>query len=579
MPPKPENPGTDSPRAQEYQPGTSAIDDSRTSYGDQGFSRYLRRAFLASAGYDDISLERPIVGIAVTSSDYNTCHRDMPALLAAVRRGVEQAGGLPMDFPTVSLGEILTSPTTMLFRNLMAMDTEEMIRALPMDAAILLGGCDKTVPAQLMAAASSDIPVMLEVVGPMMSGSWRGERLGACTDCRRFWGMHRGGELNEDEITSVRGELVSTTGTCTVMGTASTMASVTEALGMMLPGGATPPAVTGARLRHATETGRRAVELARSGGPLPRDVMTRAAFDNAIRVLSAIGGSTNALIHIIAIARRAGVELKLADFDTIGADTPLLVDCKPSGSGYMEDFHRAGGVPALLTELAPLLDQEHVGVSGVSLRRQISDTEKPQPWQDTIRSLDKPLGSAGALAVLSGSLAPNGAIIKASAASPHLMKHTGPALVVDNPADATAILDDPELDVTPEHVLVLRYSGPIAAGMPEAGALPIPAKLAKAGIRDMVRVSDARMSGTSYGTVVLHCDPEAAAGGPLSIVQNGDLISLDVENRQLELHVSAEEIAERLKSFAPPQRATRGWQRLYQETVMPASQGADLSFL
>ncbi|WP_328396142.1 dihydroxy-acid dehydratase [Nocardia sp. NBC_00416] len=559
--------------------GRSAVDSSRTSYGDIGFSRYLRRAFLASAGYDDESLERPIVGIAVTSSDYNTCHRDMPALLAAVRRGVEQAGGLPMDFPTISLGEILTSPTTMLFRNLMAMDTEEMIRALPMDAAVLLGGCDKTVPAQLMAAASSDIPVVLEVVGPMMTGSWRGERLGACTDCRRFWGKHRGGELDAAEITSVRNELVTTAGTCTVMGTASTMASITETLGMMLPGGATPPAVSGARLRHATETGRRAVELARTGGPLPREVMTRAAFDNAIRVLAAIGGSTNVLIHLIAVARRAGIELTLSDFDTIGADTPLLVDCKPSGAGYMEDFHRSGGVPALLKELAPLLDLDHVGVSGRSMGELVRETSDREEWQSTIRPLDEPLGAAGALAVVKGSLAPNGAVIKVSAASPHLMKHTGPALVVDNPADATRILDDPDLDVTPDHVLVLRYSGPIAAGMPEAGALPIPAKLAAQGIRDMVRVSDARMSGTSYGTVVLHCDPEAAAGGPLSIVRDGDMISLDVAARSLELLVEPDEIARRLETFVPPARATRGWQKLYQDTVLPASQGADLSFL
>jgi dihydroxy-acid dehydratase len=568
-----------SPELRGYRSGTSAVDNSRTSYGDAGFSRYLRRAFLASAGYDDESLERPVVGIAVTQSDYNTCHRDMPALLAAVRRGVEQAGGLPMEFPTISLGEILTSPTTMLFRNLMAMDTEEMIRALPMDSAVLLGGCDKTVPAQLMAAASSDIPVMLEVVGPMMSGSWRGERLGACTDCRRFWGAYRGGELGDEEIVSVRQELVSTTGTCTVMGTASTMAALTETLGMMMPGGATPPAVSGARLRHATETGRRAVELARTGGPLPREVMTREAFENAIRVLAAIGGSTNALIHVIAVARRAGVALKMSDFDKIGADTPLLVDCKPSGVGYMEDFHRAGGVPTLLAELAPLLHRDHRGVSGRSLGEMIDHTDAPAEWQNTIRHLDEPLGPPGALAVLSGSLAPNGAIIKASAASPHLMQHTGPALVVDSPADAATILDDPDLDVTADHVLVMRYSGPVAAGMPEAGALPIPMKLAKAGVRDMVRVSDARMSGTSYGTVVLHCDPEAAVGGPLSVVRNGDLIRLDVANRSIDLLVSEEEIAARLESFTPPPRAARGWRRLYEDTVLPASEGADLSFL
>lgn len=557
----------------------SAIDRNRTSYGDDGFSTYLRRAFLASSGYDDEALNRPIIGIAVTKSDYNTCHRDMPALLEAVRRGVLEAGGLPMDFPTISLGEILTSPTTMLFRNLLAMDTEEMIRALPMDAAVLLGGCDKTVPAQLMAAASSDKPVLLEVVGPMMTGSWKGERLGACTDCRRFWGKHRGGELDKSEITSVRNELVSTAGTCAVMGTASTMACLTETLGMMLPGGATPPAATGARLRHGTETGRRAVELARSGSPVPREILTPAAFRNAIRVLAAMSGSTNALIHLIAVARRAGVELSLNDFDVVGADVPLLVDCKPAGSGYLEDFHRSGGLPALLKVLEPLLERETVGVSGNTLGSLIDEIPAREDWQTTIRPLEDPLGAAGSLAVLHGSLAPGGAVIKSAAASPHLMNHTGPALVIESAQDAQRILDDPDLDVTPDHVLVLRNAGPIAAGMPEAGALPIPAKLAQAGIRDMVRVSDARMSGTSYGTVVLHCAPESAAGGPIALVRDGDLIRLDVAARRLDLLVDEAELERRRADFTPPELPERGWRRLYAQTVLPASEGADLSFL
>ncbi|MEU3164552.1 dihydroxy-acid dehydratase [Streptosporangium sp. NPDC006930] len=560
-------------------PTESVIDRARTSYGDDGFSKYLRRAFLASSGYDDVALDRPIVGIAVTKSDYNTCHRDMPALLAAVRRGVLEAGGLPMEFPTISLGEILTSPTTMLFRNLLAMDTEEMIRALPMDAAVLLGGCDKTVPAQLMAAASSDKPVLLEVVGPMMTGSWQGERLGACTDCRRFWGRHRGGELDEAEITGVRNELVSTAGTCAVMGTASTMACLTETLGMMLPGGATPPAATGARLRHGVETGRRAVELGRSGGPLPREIMTPAAFRNAIRVLSALSGSTNALIHLTAVARRAGVPLDLRDFDAIGAEVPLLVDCKPAGSGYLEDFHRSGGLSALLKVMEPMLEPETVGVSGSTLGSLIEQTPARQDWQTTIRPLKDPLGAAGSLAVLYGTLAPGGAVIKTAAASPHLMDHTGPALVVDSAEDAARILDDPDLDVTPDHVLVLRNAGPVAAGMPEAGALPIPAKLARAGIRDMVRVSDARMSGTSYGTVVLHCTPESAAGGPIALVRDGDLIRLDVAARRLDLLVDEDELERRRADFVPPELPARGWRRLYAQTVLPATEGADLSFL
>lgn len=558
---------------------TSAIDRSRTAYGDDGFSRFLRRAFLASNGYDDVDLDRPVVGIAVTTSNYNTCHRDMPALIESVRRGVLEAGGLPMEFPTISLGEILTSPTSMLFRNLMAMDTEEMIRALPMDAAILLGGCDKTVPAQLMAAASSDKPVLIEVVGPMMTGDWRGQRLGACTDCRRLWADHRAGELDVQKITEARGRLVTTAGTCAVMGTASTMACMSETLGMMLPEGATPGASTGERLRHGVATGRRAVELARERAPLPREVLTRAAFENAIKVLAALGGSTNALVHLVAIARRAGVDLTLADFDTVGAKVPLLVDCKPSGANYMQDFHRSGGLPALLKVLEPHLDISTTGVSGHSLGEQLAQTPPREDWQDVIRPLDDPLGKPGALAVLRGSLAPNGAVIKTSAATPRLMRHTGPAFVLDADQDITTLLNDPELDLTPDHVLVLRSAGPRAAGMPETGALPIPVKLARQGVRDMVRISDARMSGTSYGTVVLHCDPEAAAGGPLAAVRNGDLIRLDVDERRLDLLVDEAEIERRLRDFVPPPLPERGWRRLYAETVLPASEGADLSFL
>ncbi|OUZ09156.1 dihydroxy-acid dehydratase [Aeromicrobium sp. PE09-221] len=557
----------------------SAIDRSRTKYGDEGFSRFLRRAFLASAGYDDVDLGRPIIGIAVTTSSYNTCHRDMPALVEAVKRGVLEAGGLPMEFPTISLGEILTSPTSMLYRNLMAMDTEEMVNALPMDGAVLLGGCDKTVPAQLMAAASSTKPVLLEVVGPMMTGSWRGQRLGACTDCRRLWGDHRGGVLDTDEIVEARGELVTTAGTCAVMGTASTMAVLTETLGMMLPGGATPPASSGARLRHGAATGRRIVELAAQQGPKPSEILTRAAFENAIKMLAAIGGSTNALVHLLAVARRAGVELTLGEFDTIAAEVPLLVDLKPSGTLYMEDLHRSGGVPAVLKQLTEHLDLTVVGASGLPLDTLVKQTEEHAAWQHAVRPIEDPLGPPGALAVLQGSLAPEGAVIKTSAASPHLMQHTGPALVLDLDQDIAAVLDDPELDVTPEHVLVLRNAGPVAAGMPEAGALPIPAKLARRGVRDMVRVSDARMSGTSYGTVVLHCAPEAAAGGPLSVVEDGDLIRLDVKQRSIDLLVAEDELARRLEDREPPALPRRGWRRLYAQTVLPASQGADLDFL
>ena len=547
------------------------------SYGDVGFSRYLRAAFLSGAGYDAEDLAKPIVGIADLSSDYNPCHRLMPQLVEQVERGVLEAGGLPFVFPTISLHESFASPT-MLFRNLLAMETEEMIRAQPMDAVVLLGGCDKTVPAQLMAAASSDVPVLLDVVGSMTAGSWRGERLGACTDCRRFWARYRAGELQSDEISSIEGSLVSTAGTCMVMGTASTMAAAAEALGMMLPGGATPPAPTGARLRHGTATGRRAVALALDPR-LPREVMTRAAFENALVLLSAMGGSTNAIIHLLAVARRAGVDLVLDDFDRVSRETPLLLDLKPSGSGYMEDFHNAGGVPVLLKALESRLDVSHVGVTGVSLADQLDAVQAPQPWQTVIRALDDPVGPAGALAVLRGSLAPEGAVIKVSAATSELLRHRGPALVFDSPEDAAERLDDPDLDVTAEHVMVLRNAGPIGAGMPEAGSLPLPRKLAEAGVRDMVRVSDARMSGTSYGTVVLHCCPESAAGGPLALVRDGDLIELDVPARRIDLLVDERELAQRRAALPARALPSRGWRRLYASTVLPASYGADLSFL
>lgn len=558
----------------------SGITRNMTSYGDPGFSRYLRSAFLAGAGYDPDDLSRPIVGIANLTSDYNPCHRLMPSLVESVKRGVLEAGGLPMVFPTASLGELLLSPTSMLYRNLLAMETEELIRAQPMDAAVLLGGCDKTVPAQLMAAAVTDIPVILEVVGPMLTSSWRGERLGACTDCRRMWSAYRAGELSDHEIADVEGTLATTAGTCMVMGTASTMACLTEALGMMLPGGATPPAASGQRLRHAVATGRRAAELAAGSVQLePRQILSRSAFHNALCVLAALGGSTNAVVHLLAIARRAQVPLGLHDFDRISRAVPLLVDLKPSGRKYMEDLHQAGGVPALLDALRSELDLEHTGVSGEPLGAVIDAIGDPGWSQDIIRPLRDPLGPPGAIAVLTGSLAPDGSVIKTSAATPELVRHTGPALVFDSPEDAAQRLDDPNLEVTPQHVLVLRNAGPVAAGMPEAGSLPLPRVLAERGVRDMVRVSDARMSGTSYGTVVLHCSPESAVGGPLSLVRDGDLISLDVPERRIDLHVDHEELQARRASQPERHIPERGWRRLYAEHVLQADQGADLDFL
>ena len=555
---------------------TTGIDRNLTHYADPGFSRYIRRAFLASAGYDETDLERPVVGIADTSSDYTTCHRAMPQLVEAVKRGVLEAGGLPLVFPTLSLGEILLSPTAMLYRNLMAMATEEMIAAQPMDAVVLLGGCDKTLPAQLMAAASASVPAIHLVAGPMLAGDWRGERLGACTDCRRYWAQHRAGALDAEEIAAVEQSLCPTAGTCMVMGTASTMACVTEALGLMLPGAATPPAVSGQRSRLGVATGRRAVALATEGRPA-RDILTPAAFANALKVLAALSGSTNAVVHLLAIARRTGVDLSLDDFHTTAQQVPLLVDCKPAGTGYMEDFDKAGGVPVLLKALEPMLDLNAVGVSGQTLGALLQNVAAPGAWQTAIRTLDAPLGPASSLVVLKGSLAPDGAVLKKATSSPHLHNHRGPAIVFEGPDDAARV-DDPALGITPEHVLVLRGAGPVALGMPEAGSMPLPKHLAAQGVEDMVRVSDGRMSGTAYGTVALHVAPEAAVGGPLALVRDGDLIELDVEAGRLDLLVPEETLARRRAEWTAPAAPARGWRHLYAERVLQANLGADLDF-
>ena len=554
------------------------IDRNPTSYADPGFSRFLRRSFLASAGYDATDLARPVVGITNTASDYNTCHRLVPDLIDAIKRGVLQAGGLPLVFPTISLGEILLSPTAMLFRNLMAMETEELIRAQPMDAVVLVGGCDKTLPAQLMAAASTDVPAISVVAGPMLTGDHEGERVGACTDCRRFWARYRAGELDEQQIADVSQSLCPVAGTCMVMGTASTMACLAETLGLMVPGGATAPSVSSDRLRVAVASGRAAVDLASQGRPI-REILTPSAFGNALKVLAALSGSTNAVIHLTAIARRAGVPLVLDDFHRAAEKVPLLVDCKPAGTGYLEDMHRAGGVPVLLKAMAPLLDLGTVGVTGAPLGALLEATPDPPAWQQTIRSLGDPVGPASSLVVLRGTLAPDGAVLKAAAASPELMRHRGPAVVFVSPEDAAQRIDDPNLGLTPDHVMVLRGAGPVAAGMPEAGSMPIPAYLLARGVKDMVRMSDARMSGTAYGTVVLHCCPEAAVGGPLALVRDGDMIELDAAQGRLDLLVDADELARRRQGFSPPPPPARGWRRLYVEHVQQAHLGADLGFL
>jgi len=556
----------------------AGIQRNLTRYGDQAFSLYLRKAFLSSAGYDPEDLDRLIVGIVDTHSDYNTCHRQMPEMVAAVKRGVLQSGGLPFAFPTISLNEILTAPTTMAFRNLMAMETEEMIRAQPMDAVVLLGGCDKTVPAQIMAALSADIPAIQVVTGPMLTGSWRGERLGACTDCRRLWARYRAGDIGKAEIEEITANLCSTGGTCMVMGTASSMACVTEALGLMLPGGASAPHATGERLKQCVAAGRRSVALAREQ-MRPGRIVTPEAIHNAATVLMALGGSTNAIIHLTAIARRAGQRLDMEKWNAISSQTPLLVDCKPAGVGYMEDFHNAGGVPVLLKALEPLLHTETVGVSGRPLSDLLSATPPPADWQTTVRSMQNAISLSGAITTLSGTLAPEGAVIKTAAASPALFHHVGPAVVFESPEDAAGRIDDPALAITPGHVLVLRNGGPVGAGMPEAGSLPIPRYLAEQGVRDMVRVSDARMSGTAYGTVVLHCSPEAAVGGPIGLVENGDQVELDLDRRTINLCIDESTLSERKMRFQPPRLPARGWLRIQKEHILQASEGADLDFL
>ena len=556
----------------------TGINRNLTTYGDPEFSKYMRRAFLASAGYDRTDLARPIVGIVNTSSDYNVCHRQMPEMITAVKRGVLEAGGLPLVFPTISLNEILTSPTTMLYRNLQALETEEMIRAQPMDAVVLLGGCDKTVPAQIMAAVSANIPAVSVVAGPMLTGSWRGERLGACTDCRRFWALYRSGELDQQEISEVEESLVFTGGTCMVMGTASTMACLVETLGLMMPGGAAPPHASGARLKNCVVSGRHAVNLAQNQ-TRPRDILTRKSFLNALTVLSALSGSTNAIVHLLAIARRARIKLTLKDFDDISRKVPVLVDCKPAGKGYMQDFFHAGGVPVLLKTLEPLLDTSASSITGDSMAHHLKDIAASADWQNTIRPLESPLSDSGALVAVYGSLAPDGAVIKTAAADPSLLNHRGPAVVFESPEDVADRIDDQALGITPDHVMVLRYAGPVGAGMPEAGSLPIPKYLSAGGVKDMVRVSDARMSGTAYGSVVLHCSPEAAVGGPLALVKDGDLIELNVSERRLDLLVDQTELAARRDVIKPGPAPSRGWLKLHTDHVMQAHLGADLDFM
>ena len=563
---------------------TAGMKKGLTAYGDAEFSLFLRKAFIKAMGLSDDALERPIVGIADTRSDYNACHANVPQLVDAIKRGVMLAGGLPMAFPTISIHESFAHPTSMFLRNLMAMDTEEMLRAQPMDAVVLVGGCDKTIPAQLMGACSVDLPTIVVPVGPMLVGHHDGAELGACTDCRHLWSEFRTGHLNAIQIEAVNARLAPTAGTCMVMGTASTVACMVEALGLALPGAGTIPATHADRLRLAEASGRRAVALAGDGAPTPRTLVTDRSLRNAFVVMQALGGSTNALLHFTAVAGRLGLRVDLDAIDALGRDVPVLVDLKPAGAHYMEHFHWAGGVPRLLRELGDLVALDVPTVGGTPLADVVAAAETVR-GQEVIRTRADPVNASGSMVVLRGNLAPRGAVLKQAAATPALLQHTGRAVVFESLADLAARLDDPTLDVQPDDVLVLRHAGPIGApGMPEAGYLPIPRKLAQRGVKDMVRLSDARMSGTAFGTIVLHIAPESAIGGPLALVHTGDRIRLDAPARRLDVLVDDAELARRREALVLPSPhaapiAERGYAALFRRSVLQADEGCDFDFL
>ena len=540
---------------------------------------WLRQAAFRAEGFGQPGYEgRPVIGICNSWSELTHCNAHLRQLAEAVKRGVWQAGGFPLEFPVMSLGEYNMRPTTMLYRNLMSMDVEESITANPLDGVVLLAGCDKTTPAMLMGAASADVPAIMVTGGPQLKGNWRGEELGSCTDCRRYHQELRAERITEADWAELQSCIVRSPGHCMVMGTASTMAAISEALGMALPGNAAIPAVDSRRQQLSEAAGRQIVRLVEQG-LRPSDIMTPSAFDNAIRTLHAAGGSTNAIVHLAAIAGRLGIDLPLSRFDELSRSTPFILNLKPSGEFLMEDFYYAGGVPALLNTLSPLLDLETKTVTGDSLGAGLAGAQSHNPA--LIRSLNEPLDAEGGLAVLNGSLAPDGAIIKPTAASPELLRHRGRAVVFEDHDDMDRRIDDPDLDVHPDDVLVMRNAGPLGGpGMPEWGFLPLPKKLLQQGVRDMVRISDARMSGTAFGTVVVHATPESAAGGPLAAVRNGDTIELNVPERRLDLLVEPDEIARRLAARAqPPAPYRRGYGWLFAQHIQQADKGCDFDFL
>ena len=559
---------------------TSPALRSRNWFGRNDLDGFVHRSWLKAEGFSDVVFDgRPVIGIANSWSELTNCNAHLRQAAEAVKRGVWSAGGFPLEFPTISLGEVLMKPTTMMFRNLMSMDVEECIRAYPLDAVVLLSGCDKTTPAMLMGAASADVPAVMVTGGPMLSGKWRDQELGSGTDGWRLWAEKRAGQITDEEFCEAESCMSRSAGHCMVMGTASTMASMAEALGMALPGNAAIPAADSRRMAMAEMAGRQAVEMAIASGPKPSQILTAPAFDNAIRTLMAIGGSTNAVIHLMALAGRVGVPLGLARFDELSRTTPFLLNLRPSGKYLMEDFFYAGGLPVVLKELLPLLHGQAPNVNGHTLADNVREA---RCWNaDVIRSLAMPIAAEGGLAMLTGNLCPGGAVIKVSAASPHLLTHRGRAVVFEDHVDLHQRIDDPTLAIDETSVLVLKHVGPKGApGMPEWGAAPVPARLLKKGIKDMVRISDARMSGTSYGTVVLHVAPESAAGGPLALVREGDEIELDVPKRTLTLRVNDDELGRRRSAWTPrPPHFARGYGRLFLDHVLQANEGCDFDFL
>ncbi len=541
---------------------------------------FLHRSWLKASGVSDESFRgRPVIGICNSWSELVNCNVHLRGLAEAVKRGVLQAGGFPREFPVTSLGESLMKPTTMLYRNLMAMDVEESIRSYPLDGVVLLTGCDKTNPAAIMGACSADIPTIVVTGGPMLNGHWRGEELGSCSDCWRSYQALRGGRITEQEFVEIENSISRSNGHCMTMGTASTMACMTEALGLTLPGGAAIPAVDSRRAHLAEAAGRQIVELVEQDIK-PSQILTAEALENAIRALHAISGSTNAVVHLVAYAGRLGLELPLSTFDELGRTTPWLVDLKPAGKGLMEDFYYAGGLPAVLEQIRDLLHVDALTVTGGTLGEGLDSVPTQIVDENVIRPRSNPLQERGSLAVLRGNLCPDGAVMKFSAADPRLLTHEGQAIVFEDVGELAARVNDPDLEVDADSVMVLRNAGPVGGpGMPEWGQLPIPEKLLRQGVTDLLRISDARMSGTSYGAVVLHVAPESAVGGPLALIRTGDRIRVDVEARTLDMLVDQAELERRRAAWTPPAAEERGYRRLYLDHVLQANEGCDLDFL